>query len=124
MLRSSSRPLEELKQAAASVAAGDLSRTIECRGKDEITEVQQSIRQMQRTLRDTLQDIQGSATQLASAAEELHAVTQHTAQGIHQQNEEVPMAATAVTEMSAAVDDMAGTATRTPNPSSAAATVP
>jgi len=57
MLRSISRPLEELKQAAASVAAGDLSRTIECRGKDEITEVQQSIRQMQRTLRDTLQDI-------------------------------------------------------------------
>lgn len=76
LLRSISRPLEALKQAAASVAAGDLSRTIECRGRDEITEVQQSIRQMQQTLRDTLQDIQGSATQLASAAEELHAVTQ------------------------------------------------
>src|SRR3546814_10979219 len=68
---------------------------------------------MQRTLRDTLQDIQGSATQLASAAEELHAVTQHTAQGIHQQNEEVQMAATAVTEMSAAVDEVAGNANRT-----------
>ena len=49
LLRSISRPLEALKQAAASVAAGDLSRTIECRGRDEITEVQQSIRQMQQT---------------------------------------------------------------------------
>ncbi len=123
MLRSISRPLEELKQAAAAVAAGDLSRTIECRGKDEITEVQQSIRQMQRTLRDTLQDIQGSATQLASAAEELHAVTQHTAQGIHQQNEEVQMAATAVTEMSAAVDEVAGNANRTSDASRDAETV-
>jgi len=123
MLRSISRPLEELKQAAAWVAAGDLSRSIECRGKDEITEVQQSIRQMQRTLRDTLQDIQGSATQLASAAEELHAVTQHTAQGIHQQNEEVQMAATAVTEMSAAVDEVAGNANRTSDASRDAETV-
>ena len=123
LLRSISRPLEELKQAAASVAAGDLSRTIECRGKDEITEVQQSIRQMQQTLRDTLQDIQGSATQLASAAEELHAVTQHTAQGIHQQNEEVQMAATAVTEMSAAVDEVAGNANRTSDASRDAETV-
>ena len=123
LLRSISRPLEALKQAAASVAAGDLSRTIECRGRDEITEVQQSIRQMQQTLRDTLQDIQGSVTQLASAAEELHAVTQHTAQGIHQQNEEVQMAATAVTEMSAAVDEVAGNANRTSDASRDAETV-
>ncbi|MCQ4261829.1 methyl-accepting chemotaxis protein [Stutzerimonas stutzeri] len=123
LLRSISRPLEELKQAAASVAAGDLSRTIDCRGRDEITEVQQSIRQMQQTLRNTLQDIQGSATQLASAAEELHAVTQHTAQGIHQQNEEVQMAATAVTEMSAAVDEVAGNANRTSDASRDAETV-
>ncbi|MCQ4297639.1 methyl-accepting chemotaxis protein [Pseudomonas stutzeri] len=123
LLRSISRPLQELKQAAASVAAGDLTRTIECRGRDEITEVQQSIRQMQSTLRDTLQDIQGSATQLASAAEELHAVTQHTAQGIHQQNEEVQMAATAVTEMSAAVDEVAGNANRTSDASRDAETV-
>jgi len=113
LVRSISRPLNELKQAAAWVAAGDLSRTLECHGRDEITEVQQSIRRMQGTLRDTLTDIQGSATQLASAAEELHAVTEHTAQGIHQQNEEVQMAATAVTEMSAAVDEVAGNANRT-----------
>src|SRR3546814_10013702 len=78
---------------------------------------------MQRTLRDTLQDIQGSATQLASAAEELHAVTQHTAQGIHQQNEEVQMAATAGTEMSAAVDEVAGNANRTSDASRDAETV-
>jgi len=113
LLRSISRPLGELKQAAAAVATGDLSRTIECHGRDEISEVQRSIRQMQGTLRDTLQEIQGSATQLASAAEELHAVTEHTAQGIHQQNEEVQMAATAVTEMSAAVEEVAGNANRT-----------
>jgi len=113
LIRSIGRPLQALKQAAAQVAAGDLSRTIECRGRDEITEVQQSIRQMQHRLRETLQDIQGSATQLASAADELHAVTEHSAQGIAQQNQEVQMAATAVNEMSAAVEEVAGNANRT-----------
>jgi methyl-accepting chemotaxis protein len=113
LLRSIGKPLEELKKAAALVATGDLTRTIECRGRDEITEVQLSIRQMQATLRETLHDIQGSANQLASAADELHAVTEHTAQGIQQQNQEVQMAATAVTEMSAAVDEVAGNANRT-----------
>ena len=113
LIRSIGRPLQALKQAAAQVAAGDLSRTIECRGRDEITEVQQSIRQMQHRLRETLQDIQGSAAQLASAADELHAVTEHSAQGIAQQNQEVQMAATAVNEMSAAVEEVAGNANRT-----------
>jgi len=113
LIRSIGRPLQALKQAAAQVAAGDLSRTIECHGRDEITEVQQSIRQMQHRLRETLQDIQGSATQLASAADELHAVTEHSAQGIAQQNQEVQMAATAVNEMSAAVEEVAGNANRT-----------
>jgi methyl-accepting chemotaxis protein len=113
LVRSIIRPLGELKEAAALVAAGDLTRTVNCSGRDEITEVQVSIRTMQTTLRETLHDIQGSAAQLASAAEELQAVTEHTARGLQQQNQEVQMAATAVTEMSAAVDEVAGNANRT-----------
>src|SRR5690606_10067968 len=64
-------------------------------------------------LRETLQGIQGAATQLASAAEQLHAVTDESARGIHRQNEEIQMAATAVTEMSAAVDEVARNASNT-----------
>src|SRR5690606_39356476 len=41
------------------------------------------------------------------------AVTEDTARGIARQNDEVQQAATAVTEMSTAVDEVAGNATRT-----------
>lgn len=117
LIRSIIRPLATLKDAAARVASGNLSQPIRVSGRDEITEVQQSVQTMQTTLRDTLQDIQGSATQLAAAAEELQAVTEGTAQGINQQNDEMQMAATAVTEMSAAVDEVADNANRTSNAS-------
>ena len=106
-------PLNQLKAVAARIAGGDLSQDVRVHGADEITEVQQSLQQMQVALRDTLLGIQGSATQLASAADEMHAITEQTSQGIHRQNDEIQMAATAVTEMSAAVDEVARNANHT-----------
>ncbi|PYC29364.1 methyl-accepting chemotaxis protein [Pseudomonas alcaligenes] len=105
--------LSELREVVARNAAGDLSQPVQCSGRDEISEVQASFKQMQENLRDTLQGIQGAATQLASAAEELHAVTDDAARGITRQNDEIEMAATAVTEMSAAVDEVARNANHT-----------
>ena len=106
-------PLNQLKAVAARIAGGDLSQDVRVHGADEITEVQQSLQQMQVALRDTPLGIQGSATQLASAADEMHAITEQTSQGIHRQNDEIQMAATAVTEMSAAVDEVARNANHT-----------
>ncbi|AEY02521.1 methyl-accepting chemotaxis transducer [Oceanimonas sp. GK1] len=113
LIRSITQPLETLKAAAAQVAEGDLRHAVECSGNDEIAQVQQSVRDMQLALNTTLREIQGSSTQLAAAAEELHAVTGETTRGINQQHQEVQMAATAVTEMSAAVEEVAGNANRT-----------
>ena len=118
LIRSITQPLDTLKAAAAQVADGDLRHAVECSGNDEIAQVQQSVRDMQIALNTTLREIQGSSTQLAAAAEELHVVTGETTKGIHQQNEEVQMAATAVTEMSAAVEEVAGNANRTSSASS------
>ena len=105
--------LSELREVVARNAAGDLREPVQCSGSDEITAVQASFEQMQESLRDTLQGIQSAATQLASAAEELHAVTEDSSQGITRQNDEIEMAATAVTEMSAAVDEVARNANLT-----------
>ncbi|MGC7837203.1 methyl-accepting chemotaxis protein [Pseudomonas sp. L7] len=68
---------------------------------------------MQDKLRDTLQLISGSATQLASAAEELNSVTDESARGLAQQNNEIQQAATAVTEMTSAVEEVARNAVST-----------
>ncbi|WP_408581958.1 MULTISPECIES: methyl-accepting chemotaxis protein [Pseudomonas syringae group] len=77
---------------------------------------------MQDKLRDTLQGISGSATQLASAAEELNAVTDESARGLVQQNNEIEQAATAVNEMTSAVEEVARNAVSTSQASRNAAT--
>jgi len=64
-------------------------------------------------LRNTIQGISDSSSQLASAAEELNAVTEDSTRGLHQQNHEIEQAATAVNEMTAAVDKVARNAVAT-----------
>ncbi|WP_371106479.1 methyl-accepting chemotaxis protein [Pseudomonas sp. CFII64] len=74
---------------------------------------------MQRNLRQTIEQISGSATQLASAAEELSAVTEESSRGLQQQNNEIEQAATAVNEMTAAVEEVARNAVSTSEASQA-----
>ncbi|WP_426140042.1 methyl-accepting chemotaxis protein [Pseudomonas sp. DWP3-1-2] len=62
---------------------------------------------MQGNLRDTIRHIGESSTQLASAAEEMTAVSDEASRGLQRQNEEVEQAATAVNEMTAAVEEVA-----------------
>ncbi|WP_409077178.1 methyl-accepting chemotaxis protein [Pseudomonas sp. MRSN 12121] len=73
---------------------------------------------MQEKLRQTLMHISGSAGQLASAAEELNSVTDESARGLTQQNNEIEQAATAVNEMTCAVEEVARNAVSTAESSS------
>ncbi|WP_408003688.1 methyl-accepting chemotaxis protein [Pseudomonas asplenii] len=68
---------------------------------------------MQGGLKGTIQQIASAADQLSSAAEELNAVTEESGRGLTRQNDEIRLAATAVTEMSAAVEEVARNATST-----------
>lgn len=105
------RPLAQAVAAAKTIASGDLSQALDTRGRDEAAQLLQAMHQMQGSLRDTFGHMGQSATQLASAAEEMTAVMQESTHGLHQQNSEIEMAATAVTEMSQAVEEVAGNAT-------------
>ncbi|AXA66768.1 methyl-accepting chemotaxis protein [Pseudomonas oryzihabitans] len=118
---SMTRPIAEAVLAARTIASGDLTQTLDTRGHDEAAQLLQAMQQMQTNLRDTLRHLGHSATQLASAAEEMTAVMQESAHGLQQQNSEIEMAATAVTEMSQAVDEVAGNATSTSSESRQAA---
>ncbi len=118
---SMTRPIAQAVDAARTIANGDLTQTLDTRGHDEAAQLLQAMQQMQTNLRDTLGHLGHSATQLASAAEEMTAVMQESAHGLQQQNSEIEMAATAVTEMSQAVDEVAGNATSTSSESRQAA---
>ncbi|WP_409457032.1 methyl-accepting chemotaxis protein [Pseudomonas oryzihabitans] len=68
---------------------------------------------MQRNLKETLQEIAGASDQLASAAEELTAVTDESSRGLVRQNDEIQQAATAVNQMTSAVEEVARNASST-----------
>ena len=113
LTRSIVRPLSSAVEAAESVAKGDLTRPIETHGNDEVSRLLKALATMQQNLRETLQGISGSATQLATAADELSAVTVDSTQGLQQQNNEIEQAATAVNQMTAAVEEVARNAVST-----------
>jgi methyl-accepting chemotaxis protein len=113
LTRSIVKPLGEALNAAQSVARGDLTRSIETHGNDEVSRLLKALATMQHNLRETLQGISGSAAQLATAADELNAVTLDSTQNLQQQNNEIEQAATAVTEMTTAVEEVARNAVST-----------
>ncbi|QNH78142.1 methyl-accepting chemotaxis protein [Pseudomonas protegens] len=113
LTRSIVQPLGQAVAVAETIANGNLGQSITVSGKDEPARLLQALQTMQASLRGTLQRIADSSNQLASAAEELHAVTEHSSQTLHQQSNEVEQAATAVNEMTAAVEEVARNAVST-----------
>jgi methyl-accepting chemotaxis protein len=113
LTRSIVTPLNRAVLAAQTIAEGNLTKTIEVDGKDEPARLLGALATMQASLRKTIEQIAGSATQLGTAAEELSAVTQDASRGLQQQNNEIEQAATAVNEMTAAVEEVARNAVST-----------
>jgi methyl-accepting chemotaxis protein len=107
------KPLAAAVLAADQIAEGDLTKQIIISGKDEPARLLGALVTMQTNLRGTIQQISGSATQLASAAEQLTAVTDESSRGLQRQNDEIQQAATAVNEMTAAVEEVARNAVST-----------
>ncbi|BCS44495.1 chemotaxis protein [Pseudomonas amygdali pv. tabaci str. ATCC 11528] len=115
------QPITQAVQVARTIADGDLTQVLDVRGTDEAAQLLQAMQVMQNNLRETLTHMGHSSTQLAASAEEMSAVMHESALGLQQQNTEIEMAATAVTEMSQAVEEVASNATSTSTESRKAA---
>ncbi|QKV65588.1 methyl-accepting chemotaxis protein [Pseudomonas sp. 43A] len=113
LTRSIVLPLAQSLGVAEVVAGGDLTGDISISGKDEPARLLQALKSMQHNLRDTIRQISESSSQLASASEELSCVTEDATRGLHQQSLEIEQAATAVNQMTAAVEEVASNAVAT-----------
>ena len=111
--RTISRPIAQAVVSAQRVAGGDLTQPIVSTRRDEAGQLLTALGDMQSSLKNTIQQIASAADQLASAAEELNAVTEESSRGLNRQNDEIQQAATAVTEMTAAVEEVARNALST-----------
>ncbi|WP_095151320.1 methyl-accepting chemotaxis protein [Pseudomonas sp. Irchel s3b5] len=111
--RAISGPLAIALASAQRVAAGDLTQAISCTRRDETGQLLSALSDMQNNLKNTIQQISSAADQLSCAAEELNAVTEESGRGLIRQSDEIQLAATAVTEMSAASEEVARNAVST-----------
>ncbi|MCF5278941.1 HAMP domain-containing protein, partial [Pseudomonas syringae] len=108
--RSLTGPIGDSLSIAQRIATNDLSQDIPQHGTDEAAKLIAALATMQSNLRNALTLIGDSSTQLAATSEEMHAVTEDASRTILRQTNEIEMAATAVNEMSAAVEEVASNA--------------
>ncbi|MEE4102703.1 methyl-accepting chemotaxis protein [Pseudomonas viridiflava] len=107
------RPLAVAVVSAQRIAGGDLTQPIVSTTSDEAGLLLDALSNMQDGLKGTIQQIASASDQLASAAEELSAVTNESTRGLTRQNDEIQQAATAVNQMTAAVEEVARNAVST-----------
>lgn len=105
-------PLNATNEILKDIAEGDGDLTIRVpvNSKDEIGEMGTNFNAFVDKLRNIISEISGSTSQLASAAEEMAAVTEQTNVGVANQKQETEMVATAITEMTATVQEVANNA--------------
>ncbi|WP_350403748.1 methyl-accepting chemotaxis protein [Pseudomonas sp. W17] len=113
LIRSIVVPIRQAVDVAEQVAAGDLGRPIHCEGSDETARLLKALARMQASLRETLQLISSTSTQLAAAAQQMSQSTHQDSSRLQQQHNEIEQAATAVNEMTAAVEEVARNAVST-----------
>ena len=116
------RPIAQAVESAQRIAKGELTQAIVTERTDEAGQLLMALSDMQGGLKSTLMEIANASDQLASAAEELSAVTDESSRGLTRQNDEIQQAATAVNQMTAAVDEVASNAVSTSEASRQATT--
>lgn len=113
LTRSIVKPLRDAIGLARSLADGDLSRKLEPQGTDELAQLTEALAKMQMNLRHTLILINGTSGQLGAACNQARHITQRHLVDVSQQNDEIQQAATAVNEMTVAVEEVASNAVST-----------
>jgi methyl-accepting chemotaxis protein len=101
------RPLKRVIGLAERIAAGDLSARIEIDRRDEIGQLLGAMQAMAGNLREMVGRLQGGVTQLSSSAQSLSTVTEQTRQGVNGQKLETDQVATAMSQMTATVHEVA-----------------
>ncbi|WP_435607613.1 methyl-accepting chemotaxis protein [Pseudomonas knackmussii] len=113
LTRSIVQPLSHAVQVARTIACGDLSQRFSIEGKDEAAQLLHALGDMRESLRATIRGIGQSATQLASAAEEMSSVMEQSTRALQAQSDQIEQAATAVNQMTSAVEEVAQNASST-----------
>lgn len=100
-----SRTMRQIEQSS------DLTMRIEVNSNDEIGSMATAMNHMLEKFRTSMEQVAASTTLLATASEEMSAITQQTSNNVNQQFSEIDQVATAINEMTATVQEVARNAT-------------
>ena len=113
--------IDTIAEGTQRMADGDLTVHFDIAAQDEMQHIAKSFNAMSRSFRNLVAQAMSSTSQVASAAEELSAITQETDKGIRRQQHETDQVATAINEMTATVQEVANSASSAADSTQAAA---
>ncbi|RMW08646.1 Methyl-accepting chemotaxis protein [Pseudomonas amygdali pv. tabaci] len=113
--RSIVQPLKETVTIVEIVAGGDFTYNASVTRKDELGVLQGSMLHMTSRLRNLIGEMKDGVVQVASAAEELSAVTEQTSAGVNAQKLETEQIATAMQQMTATTHEVSRNAAHAVN---------
>jgi len=110
--RSVVTPIRMAARAMHNIAEGDgdLTQRLETSGHDEITDMAVGFNAFVGKTESTIVCVGQATRQIAAAAEQLSAITSSSDEGMERQRGEIQQVATAVTEMTATIQDIAKSA--------------
>ncbi|MDH5185081.1 MAG: methyl-accepting chemotaxis protein [Gammaproteobacteria bacterium] len=109
---SMTRPIQRMSNTVNEIAENaDLTLRVDIKSKDELGTIATSLNHMLDRFASSLGQVSGATAQLASAAEEMSAITTQTTEGTQRQQVETSNVATAMNEMTATVQEVARNAT-------------
>ncbi|WXL28007.1 methyl-accepting chemotaxis protein [Ectopseudomonas mendocina] len=102
--------VRQLQSGGSALASGNLAHRIQYTGKDELGTIADAFNTMASHFQRTIRELAQAVEQLAAAAEQTAQISRQTSDGINRQQMETDQVATAMNEMSATVQDVAGNA--------------
>jgi methyl-accepting chemotaxis protein len=88
---------------AERISRGDLSRTVEVDGSDELSVLQRAIRDMAGKLREVISEVRAGASALSTASSQVSATSQTVSQGTGEQAASVEETTSSLEEMNASI---------------------
>lgn len=115
--RSISKPLNQAVSAMANIASGegDLTRSLDTQGNDELTALARHFNAFTDKLRQVISQSLGSASALTQAAQSLDGVATDAHTHSQQQSQQMELVATAINQVTYAVQDVAKNAEHASN---------
>ena len=114
------RPLFEVRDVLRKLDSGDLTQLVSYESEDEFGQMANDLNNALSTQRQMISHVINTAEQLATAGEEMSAVTDQTTRTVNEQRSQTEQVATAMNEMTATVQEVASNITQTADSARAA----